>query len=140
METIIRLGFLGAIIAFLGICYTGIQRVTSYDPGGPVYSAPHVVPAYADTDGDGFVPAAGDPLYDEHYAEQVNLPNSEALQGLNQIPVLAAEANLINAEAARVRAEAEQIEQETKAGKFGAIVTLVIVGAVILLILAAIFR
>lgn len=57
-------------------------------------------PEYADTDGDGFVPAQGDPIWDEHYAKDVNDPNSQALDNLG--------------DAAIKEAQAEYIEVQTK--------------------------
>lgn len=140
METLLRLGFLGVLVAFLGICYQGMQRLTTYEPNQPVYSAPHVVPQYADTDQDGFVPAQGDPLYDQHYAQQVNLPNSEAVQGIANVQQIIADANYTQAQAEQIQVQTELMEQDAKMGIWGARVTAVIVIAVLLLIAAMIFR
>lgn len=73
---------------------------------GPTNTAPGFNPAYADTDGDGFVPAAGDPLYDEHYAKDVNNPNAQALDTLAEQEKKLAEAEWIQEQANKAAQEA----------------------------------
>ena len=66
---------LGCLAAFMNPALWGSN-------GGLLGTTPNQHPEYADSDGDGFVPAQGDPLYDEHYAKEVNGPNSEAKENL----------------------------------------------------------
>ena len=68
---------------------------------GAFGSTPNMHPEYRDVDGDGFVPAQGDPLYDEHYAKDVNSPNADALDTL-------ADSHYTEAEAERIRAETQK--------------------------------
>jgi len=141
MPRIAQLILWGTVIVFVGYCYANIRYALGYDTRNTVtYSAPHVISEYADTDGNGFVPAQGDPLYDQHYAQEVNVPNSEALQVLAQIPVAVAEANYTQAEADKLKAETERIRQDTKMSIWGTRVVLVVVIGFVLFIVYIILK
>lgn len=71
-------------------------------------------PEYADQNADGFVEPQGDPLWDAHYAQEVNEPNSEAKENLG--------------DAALKEAQARNIQSQTNASNF----TLWIFGAIVL--------
>lgn len=137
MPRIAQLGFWSLIVITFLICRNEWKQ--AMEGNVTTYSAPHVIPEYADTNQDGFVPAQGDPLYDAHYAEEVNKPNSEALQGLAQIPVAISEANLLQAQAEQTEAETERIRQNTKMSLWGTRVILAIVVTVVLLVTFAMF-
>lgn len=51
---------------------------------------------YVAKPGDCFVPPQGDPLYDEHYAKDVNGPNCDALKTQSQAKNIDAETKVIN--------------------------------------------
>lgn len=138
MPAIARLVFWGLVVFFILWCQAQWKYIMS-EAATTTYSAPHVIPEYADTDGDGFVPAQGDALYDAHYAQEVNVPNSEALQSLAQIPVAVSEAELLQAQAEQTAAETERIRQDTKMSLWGTRVIIAIAIAVILLIAFAMF-
>jgi hypothetical protein len=61
--------------------------------------------AYVARPGDCYVPPQGDPLYDEHYANNVNVPNCSAFVDRGQAKVLEAQAEVVEAQAERIRTE-----------------------------------
>lgn len=66
---VIVVGVVAGVFGF--VTGTGVSRITSDQ-----WSSRDYVPA----NGDCFVPPRGDPLYDEHYAKNVNQPNCQAFK------------------------------------------------------------
>ena len=116
--------FLAVIV--IGLIAVGIiafmfDKVTGSTPPG-------TRPEYADSNEDGFVPAQGDPIWDEHYAKDVNDPNSQALENLGNAAIKEAQAEYIE-----VQAKKEQQGMYLTYGMFAAVilVLLVVVAAMI---------
>src|SRR3990172_4543846 len=78
---------------------------------------------YVAKPGDCFVPPQGDPLYDEHYAKNVNVPNCQAFE--NQ------------ADAKYTDAQTEKVQVETRQGIFGVLVVFGVVAATLILVVVA---
>jgi hypothetical protein len=115
-----------ALLVFAVWAIGGIIRDVFQQPPSSAYgTTPNQHPEYADTDGDGFVPAQGDPLYDEYYAKNVNNPNSQALETLGD-----AEIN---------QAQAEQIRAETEQMRVGTVLTYAVLGVVVLILLIVVW-
>lgn len=81
---------------------------------------------YVADDGDCFVPPQGDPLYDAHYAQEVNRPNCDALVDQSTSKLL--------------DAQTEKIETDTMAGVLGVYLILGVVLLVFILLGVAIFK
>lgn len=97
MERVILVVAIVAIIA-AGIAAGGgflfyrVQEATSDH-----WSPRNYVPA----DGECFVPPQGDPLYDAHYAQNVNAPNCQAFKNQSEAKNIDAETRAQNAETNR---------------------------------------
>src|SRR5690606_38532313 len=87
--------------------------------------------AYVARPGDCYVPPQGDPLYDEHYANNVNVPNCSAFVDRGQAKVLEAQAEV-------VEAQAERIRTETNIQKIGVNLFLLVLFCIAVLLLLAI--
>jgi hypothetical protein len=84
------------VVVLFGLC-AGFSQLFGGAIGGDTWSPRAYVPA----EGECFVPPQGDPLYDEHYAKNVNNPNCVALKTQS-------EARQIDALTDRTRAETMQ--------------------------------
>lgn len=82
--------------------------------------------AYVPAEGECFVPSQGDPLYDEHYAKNVNNPNCNAL--------------LTQSESKFLDAQTKQLESDTTKGNVGFYGFLGVLVCLGILIIIAIIR
>jgi hypothetical protein len=81
---------------------------------------------YVAKPGECFVPPQGDPLYDEHYAKNVNTFNCNALK--------------VQSEAKNIDAQTARVQVETRQGIFGVFAILGVVAACVVLLIIAIVR
>jgi hypothetical protein len=97
------------VACVIGACllavFVGGRIVGIIPPPGAVISGttPNQHLEYRDDNRDGFVNPQGDPLYDEHYAKNVNVPNSQALETLGDAAINQAQAQHIQAETQQLR-------------------------------------
>ena len=106
-----KLSFSVLVIVVLAACawLPSVQYPVGYND-----TSPGTNPAYADRDGDCFVPAQGDPLWDEHYAQNVNPENCSAVESREQADLLIKEQQLREEEAKNLAAQTEQTRWGTR--------------------------
>jgi hypothetical protein len=103
-EGFVKLGLVALLLAFLWAGGMIIRAVFQQPPTSVYGTTPNQHPEYRDADGDGFVPAQGDPLYDSWYAQQVNPGNTgsqltlaQATETVSRAGLNESKANLNNA-------------------------------------------
>lgn len=118
MERLLLIGFVIAVVCVgLGAGGAYLLGLGSGDDWSPR--------SYVPANGDCLVPPQGDPLYDEHYAKNVNAYNCEAF--------------IDQAQAKNIDAQTEQVRLSTQQTRLGiASMLFVIVCVIVLLFFAAI--
>lgn len=95
------------VVVILAVIWYGYRAFTRWvftQP--PTYAdgtTPNQHPEYKDVNGDGFVEAQGDPLYDAWYAQNVNPGNTGAKLTLAEEELTYAQADAVRAQASRDR-------------------------------------